>query len=108
MRAAPGGVFEANGLRIADLKDLAGYVVNKVTGAYGGEKGRSPATAIAFTASTAGIPAPRPCWKSPANWALPASYCQLATEIEAVLKKKKALALCFNVNGVIGGSCCAT
>ena len=39
---AAGGVFEADGVRIADLKDLAAYIINKVTGAYGGGKGKIP------------------------------------------------------------------
>ena len=30
----------------------------------------------------------------------------MAAEIEAVLKKKKAMALCFNVDGVIGALLC--
>ncbi len=42
LRPAAGGVFEADGVRIADLKDLAAYIINKVTGAYGGEKGSIP------------------------------------------------------------------
>ena len=54
------GVFEADGVRISDIKDLAGYIINKVTGAYGGEKGASPATAIATTASMA---ATRGLWR---------------------------------------------
>ena len=37
-----GGAFEADGVRVADVKDLAAYIINKVTGAYGGEKGRIP------------------------------------------------------------------
>ena len=39
---AEGRVFEADGLRIATLKDLAPYIANKITGAYGGEKGNIP------------------------------------------------------------------
>ena len=76
LRAAPGGVFEADGLRIADLKDLAGYVVNKVTGAYGGEKGKIPGYGHRVYGLYGQDPAPRPCWKLPANWASPATIAR--------------------------------
>ena len=39
---AASGVFEADGARAVNLKELAPYIVNKITGAYGGEKGKIP------------------------------------------------------------------
>ena len=62
--------------------------------------------ATATTASTAATPAPRRLLEIARELGVAGDYLRLASEIESVLKKKKALALCFNVDGVIGAFLC--
>ncbi len=103
---ADGGVFEADGLRIGDVKDLAGYVINKVTGAYGGEKGRIPGYGHRHYGIFGKDPRAVALLDVAESLGLRGRYCQLAIEIESILKKKKALGLCLNVDGVIGALLC--
>jgi len=103
---AAGGIFEADGVHIADLKDLAGYLVNKVTGAYGGEKGRIPGYGHRYYGLYGRDPRATTLLSIAQELGLAGDYCRLAIEIEAVLRKKKSLALCFNVDGVIGAILC--
>lgn len=103
---AEGGVLEADGVRIADIKDLAGYIINKVTGAYGGEKGRIPGYGHRHYGIYGKDPRAVALLEIAESLGLAGKYCTLAREIEAILKKKKALGLCFNVDGVIGALLC--
>ena len=104
MRAAvaAAGVFEADGVRITDVMDLAGYIINKVTGAYGGEKGRIPGYGHRHYGIYGRDPRAVALLSIAESLGLAGEYCHLAREIESILKKKKALGLCFNVDGVIG------
>lgn len=103
---ADGGVFEADGLRIADIKELAGYVINKVTGAYGGEKGRIPGYGHRHYGIFGKDPRAVALLDIAESLGLAGRHCELAREVEAILKKKKALGLCLNVDGVIGALLC--
>jgi succinyl-CoA synthetase alpha subunit len=101
-----GGAFEADGVRVANLKDLAGYIINKVTGAYGGEKGRIPGYGHRLYGLYGRDPRAVELLSIARELGLAGEYCALASEIEWILKKKKALGLCFNVDGVIGALLC--
>jgi citrate synthase len=101
-----GGVFEADGVRIADHKDLAAYIVNKITGAYGGKKGRIPGYGHRYYGLYGKDPRASTLLSIVQELGLGGEYCWLAAEIEAILKKKKSMALCFNVDGVIGALLC--
>ncbi len=103
---AAGGVFEADGVRIADRKDLAGYIINKVTGAYGGEKGKIPGYGHRYYGLYGKDPRASTLLSIAQELGLAGEYCTLAAEIEAILKKRKSMALCFNVDGVIGAILC--
>ena len=61
----------------------------------------SPATATATTASTAATPCVTTLLEIARELGVAGDYCALASEIESVLKKKKAMVLCLNVDGVI-------
>jgi succinyl-CoA synthetase alpha subunit len=99
---AAGGVFEADGVRISDIKELAGYIINKITGAYGGEKGKIPGYGHRYYGLYGRDPRATTLLSIIDDLGLSGDYCKLAREIEAVLRKKKSAALCFNVDGVIG------
>jgi succinyl-CoA synthetase alpha subunit len=101
-----GGSFEANGVRIDDPQDLAAYIINKVTGAYGGEKGRIPGYGHRLYGLYGRDPRAVALLSIAKDLGLAGEYCRLAGEIETILKKKKALGLCFNVDGVIGALLC--
>jgi succinyl-CoA synthetase alpha subunit len=101
-----GGAFEADGVRVAGVKDLASYIVNKVTGAYGGEKGRIPGYGHRYYGLYGRDPRAVELISIARELGLAGDYCTLATEIEWILRKKKALGLCFNVDGVIGALLC--
>jgi succinyl-CoA synthetase alpha subunit len=101
-----GGSFEADGVRVAGVKDLASYVINKVTGAYGGEKGRIPGYGHRHYGLYGRDPRAVTLLGIAKELGLAGEYCALASEIESILKKKKALGLCFNVDGVIGALLC--
>jgi len=103
---AGSGVFEARGVRIADLSQLAVYVVDTVTGAYGGEKGRVPGYGHRYYSLYGRDPRALALLEMAKELGLSGDYCTLATEIEARLKEKKALGLCLNVDGVIGALLC--
>jgi succinyl-CoA synthetase alpha subunit len=101
-----GGVFEADGVRVANIKDLAAYIINKVTGAYGGEKGKIPGYGHRYYGLYGRDPRAVALLSIAKELGLAGEYCDLAGEIESILKKKKALGLCFNVDGVIGALLC--
>lgn len=103
---AGGGVFEADGVRIGDVMDLAGYIINKVTGAYGGPKGKIPGYGHRHYGIYGRDPRAVALLSIAESLGLAGEYCHLAREMEAILKKKKALGLCFNVDGVIGALLC--
>ncbi len=100
--AAASGVFEAEGVRIADAKGLAAYIVNKITGAYGGEKGRIPGYGHRYYSLYGRDPRAVTLLEMAKELGLFGEHCQLAKEIEVYLQEKKAQGLCFNVDGVIG------
>ena len=101
-----GGSFEANGVRVDDVQDLAAYIINKVTGGYGGEKGRIPGYGHRLYGLYGRDPRAMALLSIAKDLGLAGEYCTLAIEIETILKKKKALGLCFNVDGVIGALLC--
>ena len=101
-----GGSFEADGVRVDDVQDLASYIVNKVTGGYGGEKGRIPGYGHRLYGLYGRDPRAVALLSIAKDLGLAGEYCTLAMEIETILKKKKALGLCFNVDGVIGALLC--
>ncbi|MBN1394926.1 MAG: hypothetical protein JW959_07880 [Pirellulales bacterium] len=103
---ADGGVFEADGVRITDLKELAFYIVNKVTGAFGDPKSRIPGYGHRYYGLYGRDPRATTLLSIVDELGLAGDYCTLAREIEAVLRKKKSSALCFNVDGVIGALLC--
>jgi succinyl-CoA synthetase alpha subunit len=97
-----GGAFEADGVRVADLKDLAAYIINKITGAYGGQKGKIPGYGHRHYGLYGRDPRAVALLTIAKELGLAGDHCTLACEIETILKKKKAMGLCFNVDGVIG------
>ena len=101
-----GGAFDADGVRVAGVKDLAAYVINKVTGAYGGEKQKVPGYGHRHYSLYGRDPRAVALLDIAKSLGLAGEYCTLAIEIELILKKKKALGLCFNVDGVIGTLLC--
>jgi citrate synthase len=101
-----GGAFEADGVRVAGIKDLAAYIINKVTGAYGGEKGRIPGYGHRYYGLYGRDPRAVELMSIARELGLAGQYCTLASEMEWIQKKKKALGLCFNVDGVIGALLC--
>jgi len=106
-RAAAGpGVFEADGVRVANLQQLAAYVVDKVTGVYGGEKGKIPGYGHRYYSLYGRDPRAVALLEMANELGLAGGYCALASEIESILKERKASGLCFNVDGVIGALLC--
>ena len=103
---AEGRVFEADGVRVADIKELAVYVVNKITGAFGDAKGRIPGFGHRYYGLYGRDPRATTLLAIVDELGLAGDYCTLAREIETVLRKKKSSALCFNVDGVIGALLC--
>ncbi|MGD0091655.1 MAG: citrate/2-methylcitrate synthase, partial [Planctomycetota bacterium] len=103
---AAGGAFEADGVRVPDHKALAAYIVDKVTGVYGGEKGRIPGYGHRYYSLYGKDPRAVALLNLAGELGLAGEHCLLAGEIEAVLKEKKAQGLCFNVDGVIGALLC--
>jgi succinyl-CoA synthetase alpha subunit len=101
-----GGAFEADGVRVASVPDLAAYIINKVTGGYGGEKGRIPGFGHRYYSLYGRDPRAVELMSIARELGLAGEHCTLASEIEWILKKKKALGLCFNVDGVIGALLC--
>lgn len=101
-----GGAFEADGVRVSGINDLAAYIINKVTGAYGGEKGKIPGYGHRYYGLYGRDPRAVALLSIAKELGLAGEYCDLAGEIESILKKKKALGLCFNVDGVIGALLC--
>ena len=91
MRAAvaAAGVFEADGVRITDVMDLAGYIINKVTGAYGGEKGRIPGYGHRHYGIYGRDPRAVALLSIAESLGLAGEYCHLAREIESILKKEE-------------------
>ncbi|MCY3024540.1 MAG: CoA-binding protein, partial [Planctomycetota bacterium] len=103
---AASGAYEADGVRITDVKGLAAYIVDKVTGAYGGEKGRIPGYGHRYYSLYGKDPRAVTLLEMARELGVAGDYCLLASEIEATLKAKKAQGLCFNVDGVIGAVLC--
>ena len=103
---AQSGIFEADGVRVADLKEMAVYIVNKITGAFGDSKGRIPGFGHRYYGLYGRDPRAITLLEIIDELGLAGDYCTLAREIETVLRKKKSSALCFNVDGVIGALLC--
>jgi len=103
---ATSGVFEADGVRITDLKALAAYMVDKITGAYGGQKGKIPGYGHRHYSLYGKDPRAVTLLKMAHELGLAGEYCALASEIETRLKEQKSSGLCFNVDGVIGALLC--
>jgi len=103
---AVAGAFEADGVRVSDHKALAAYIVDKVTGVYGGEKGRIPGYGHRYYSLYGKDPRAVTLLNLARELGLAGEHCLLASEIEAVLKEKKAQGLCLNVDGVIGALLC--
>jgi len=104
--ASGGGVFVADGVRVSNLEELAAYVVDKVTGVYGGEKGKIPGYGHRYYSLYGRDPRATTLLEMANELGLAGGYCALASEIETTLKEKKASGLCFNVDGVIGALLC--
>lgn len=103
---ADGGVFEADGVSITDIKELAVYIVNKITGAFGDPKARIPGFGHRYYGLYGRDPRATTMLSIVDELGLAGDYYTLAREIETVLRKKKSSALCFNVDGVIGALLC--
>ena len=103
---AEGGVYEVDNVHIDDIEDLAGYIINKVTGAYGGPKGKIPGYGHRHYGIFGRDPRAVALLSIAESLGLAGDYCHLARDIEGILKKKKAAGLCFNVDGVIGALLC--
>ena len=103
---ASAGAFGADGVWVSDHKALAAYIVDKVTGVYGGEKGRIPGYGHRYYSLYGKDPRAVTLLDLARELGLAGEHCLLASEIEAVLKEKKAQSLCLNVDGVIGALLC--
>jgi citrate synthase len=106
LRQAADGVFEADGVRIANLKELAAYLVNKITGVYGGPKGKIAGYGHRYYSLYGKDPRAATLLEMADELGLSGEHCALARQIESILKRQKSLGLCFNVDGVIGALLC--
>ncbi len=103
---AGSGVLQIDGVRITNQKELAGYVVNRVTGVYGGPKNKVPGYGHRHYSLYGRDPRAVTLLAIADELGLAGDHCTLAREIELILKQRKALGLCFNVDGVIGALLC--
>ena len=98
--------LEADGVRIEDVAGLAAYMVDKVTGVYGGEKRRLPGYGHRYYSTYGADPRAQTLLTIAAEVGLGREYVALAQAVEASLREKKSPALCINVDGVIGALLC--
>jgi len=101
-----GGGFEADGVRVTNLDELAAYMVDKITGVYGGEKGRIPGYGHRYYSLYGRDPRAETLLEIAAELGVAGDYCALARKVESSLKEKKSPGLCINVDGVIGALLC--
>lgn len=101
-----GKAFEADGATMKDTADLGAYVVDKITGVYGGEKGRIPGFGHRYYSTYGKDPRAEVMLELAAEAGVAGDYCELAQAIERSLREKKSPGLCINVDGVIGALVC--
>jgi len=98
--------FEADGVRMASLSELAAYMVDKITGVYGGEKRRIPGYGHRYYSQFGVDPRAEALFEIAEELGVAGECCALAKAVESSLRDKKAPGLCINVDGVIGALLC--
>jgi len=99
-------VSEADGVQIKSLRQLGAYVVDKVTGVYGGEKRRIPGYGHRYYATYGNDPRAGALLQIAKELAVAGEYCELAMAVERSLRQKKSPGLCINIDGAIGALLC--
>jgi len=103
---AASGVFEADGVRMAALTELGAYVVDKITGVYGGEKRRIPGYGHRYYSTYGQDPRAQALLQMACELGVAGEACELALAVEHSLREKKSPGLCINVDGAIGALLC--
>ena len=99
-------VLEADGVQIRSLRELAAYVVDKVTGVYGGEKRRIPGYGHRYYSTYGTDPRAAALLRIAEEAGIAGDCCALAEAVGRSLREKKSPGLCLNVDGAIGALLC--
>jgi len=100
------GALETNGVRVESIQDLAAYMVDKITGVYGGEKRRIPGYGHRYYSMYGRDPRAAAVLDMATELGVAGEYCELARAVEASLRAKKSPGLYINVDGAIGALLC--
>ena len=103
---AASGVFEADGVKVTGLTELGAYVVDKITGVYGGEKRRIPGYGHRYYSTYGQDPRAQALLQIACELGVAGEACELALAVEHSLREKKSPGLCINVDGAIGALLC--
>jgi len=99
-------VFEVDGVRVRDMRELGEYVVDKITGVFGGEKGRVPGYGHRYYSTYGKDPRAEAILQIAGDLGVAGEHCELALAVERALQEKKSPGLCINIDGVIGALLC--
>jgi len=100
------GALERDGVRVEDVRALGAYMVDKVTGVHGGEKGRIPGYGHRYYGRYGADPRAEALLDIAGERGLAGEHCELARAVEHALREKKSPMLCINIDGVIGALLC--
>jgi len=93
-------------VKVAELTELGAYVVDKITGAYGGEKRRIPGYGHRYYSTYGQDPRAQTLLQMASELGVAGEACELALAIERSLRERKSPGLCINVDGAIGALLC--
>ena len=98
--------LEADGVRVENLAGLAAYMVDRITGVYGGEKRRIPGYGHRYYSTYGSDPRAAALLDIATELGVAGEYAELARAVDASLREKKSPGLCINVDGAIGALLC--
>jgi citrate synthase len=98
--------LEADGIKIKDIGELADYLVDKMTGVYGGEKRRIPGYGHRYYSLYGCDPRAVALLQTASELGVAGRHCKLAKAVQESLQEKKSPGLCLNVDGAIGALLC--
>ena len=100
------GAFEADGVRVTDLDGLGAYVVDTMTGVFGGPKRRIPGYGHRYYSTYGADPRALTLLEIATELGVAGDHCALALAVERSLRERKSPGLCINVDGAIGAVLC--
>ena len=104
---AASGVFETDGVRVTDAKELAAYIVDKITGAYGGKKGKIPGYGHRYYSLYGRDPRAVTLLQMAKELGLFGEHCDLAREIEVYPAGKRSPRGCALTSTASSARCSA-